>query len=142
MPVAPFNTKCRELGCNNTRSKLNSFCLQHGGRNYDDRAERKQFNSNYQTAAWRRMRTAQLSKQPLCQCCLLAGKIAQATDVDHVFSWNRIGREAFRLNIFQSLCHECHSVKTNLEIRGIYRYYGQQQVDYGIADYVRVVARV
>jgi len=35
-------------------------------------------------------------------------------------------------NIFQSLCHECHSHKTALEQQGIYRSYGHQN---GVRDY-------
>lgn len=139
MPIAPYNTKCSELGCKNERSKLNGYCLEHGGRNYDDRAERKQFNNNYYTSAWRKLRTAQLSRQPLCQSCLVRGKIAQANDVDHVFPWSKIGEHAFKANIFQSLCRECHSHKTSLESKGVFRYYSNNPIDYTINDYARVV---
>jgi hypothetical protein len=51
------------------------------------------------------------------------GKVVQANHVDHVFPWSRIGKQAFYNNLFQSLCHDCHSVKTNEEKQGIYTHY-------------------
>lgn len=135
MPTIPNNTKCAQLGCKNTRSKLNTFCLEHGGLDSIQTDERKAFTSMYQTAYWRGAREAQLSKQPLCQSCLLSGKVTQASHIDHLFAWNRIGKTAFYNNILQSLCNNCHSDKTALEQRGIYRHYGQVIHDYAITDY-------
>jgi 5-methylcytosine-specific restriction endonuclease McrA len=116
MPYAPFNTKCSELGCNETRSALNGFCLNHGGKQYTTRDS----NNNYKTPAWKSIRRRQLSIQPLCQSCLSKGKIEAAKHVDHVFPWRQIGDQAFIHNVFQSLCPECHSYKTGKEKQGVF----------------------
>jgi 5-methylcytosine-specific restriction endonuclease McrA len=72
-----------------------------------------------------------LSKQPLCQSCILLGRIVGAVHVDHVIAWKPIGPHAFTANRFQSLCAPCHSVKTGLENRGVFRHY----TDRGVVDY-------
>lgn len=123
MPTLPINTKCSSLGCKNPRSKLNSYCVEHGGMNTISTNERKEFVSMYQTNQWRTLRQVQLSKQPLCESCLTHGKVTQANHVDHVFPWAKINKQAFYHNLFQSLCHECHSVKTSEERQGTYTHF-------------------
>lgn len=115
--------------------------MEHGGKSWIDSDERKEFNSHYQTAFWKKKRLAQLSMQPLCQACLLKGKISSAIHVDHVFAWKNIGHEAFKRNLFQSLCPECHSHKTALEHQGIYQCYISEQKDYALADYKYLISQ-
>lgn len=144
MPTLPSNTKCASLGCKNTRSKLNSYCLEHGGKDtYKEKRteERIAFNAMYQTRHWKQVRTSQLSKQPLCQSCLTRGIVTPAKHVDHLFPWSWIGEQAFYRNIFQSLCHECHSHKTSLEQDGIFMHYiNNQTTEYKLTDYALVMA--
>jgi 5-methylcytosine-specific restriction protein A len=123
MPTLPTNTKCSSLGCKNPRSKLNSYCVEHGGLNSINTKERKEFTSMYQTNQWRSLRQVQLSKHPLCESCMTMGKVVQANHVDHVFPWAKIGKQAFYDNIFQSLCTHCHSHKSAQEKQGIYNHY-------------------
>lgn len=145
MPSVPTATKCAELGCKNQRSRLNRFCLQHGGRDTNTQVateERKAFNSIYQTSFWRKQRIIQLTKQPLCECCMTRGIITPAIHVDHVFPWARIGKDAFKRNLFQSLCQPCHSHKTSLEARGRIMYYHEGIAhEYALHDYSRLMAR-
>lgn len=122
MPFAPRNTKCGHLGCNNPRSKLNSFCPDHGGKEYT----MKESDSVYRSPAWKSIRARQLSLQPLCQGCLSQGKISAAKHVDHVFPWKQLGQYAFLHNIFQSLCPEHHSYKTGQEKHGVFLYWTTQ----------------
>jgi hypothetical protein len=137
MPTMPSNTKCSELGCKNNRSRLNTFCLQHGG---IDNMPTRDTDSAYQTPLWRNIRATQLSKQPLCQGCLSRNQIAQAQHIDHLFAWKHIGKQAFANNIFQSLCANCHSQKSGLEKQGIYRHYARDGVkDYTKHDYSYVL---
>ena len=132
MPTYPSNAKCSTLSCNNIRSKLNSFCAEHGGKNYTH----KETDSVYQTPAWRTLRQRQLSIQPLCQSCLTRGRVDAAKHVDHVFPWKQIGKHAFLNNVFQSLCPPCHSHKTAQEQKGIYEHYTQDGVkEYTEHDY-------
>ncbi len=63
----------------------------------------------YDKRAWRdRIRPAQLSREPYCAKCKKDGRIKLATDVDHM-DGDATNNDASNL---QSLCHECHSVKT------------------------------
>ena len=142
MPTLPTYTKCLHLGCKNHKSKLNGFCMEHGGRDVktiEATDERREFNALYATPFWKSTRRRQLSKQPLCQACLSFGIVAPAAHVDHVFPWSRFGKQAFYVNIFQSLCHGCHTTKTSLEQKGVFRYYkGEAYTDYKKVDYQAV----
>lgn len=141
MPTVPRQTTCAYLGCGNERSPLNSYCMDHGGKGYNDSVKRKKSNAKYQTAYWKRARTTQLSRQPLCQACASTGRVSIATDVDHLFAWNQIGDEAFAVNILQSLCKNCHTVKTGLEQQGVFRHYrADKPVDYKLDDWYEVVS--
>lgn len=130
------------LGCSNLRSKYNGSCMEHGGRNsYNHTDKRIENNSHYSTRQWRTLRQALLSKHPLCLSCLSDGRIVEAEHIDHVFPWAHYGSEAFQRNIFQSLCQPCHSIKTGLEQRGIYRHYAIPVKDYDISDYPYVMVQ-
>ena len=137
MPTIPTNKKCSSLGCNNPRSKLNSYCIEHGGLNAINTQERREFTSMYQTAQWKTLRQVQLSKQPLCESCISQGKVVQANHVDHLFAWNKIGKKAFYNNVFQSLCTNCHSHKSGQEKQGIYIHYATGK-QYNINDYAYI----
>lgn len=147
MPTIPRYSKCAELGCNNPKSSKNRFCLEHGGRDtwdtrYNKTEDRRSFNAMYDTKQWKQHRIAHLSKQPLCQGCLSRGIVTQGAHVDHLFPWARIGSVAFTRNIFQSLCHECHSTKTHLEQQGICRLYGVVPKDFELTDWARLTAHL
>lgn len=137
MPTLPTNTKCSSLGCKNPRSKLNTYCIEHGGINTVDTEQRKAFTSMYQTAQWKTQRQVQLSKQPLCESCLTMGKVVQANHVDHLFAWTKIGKQAFYNNVFQSLCTHCHSHKSAQEKQDIYTHYATGK-QYSINDYAYI----
>ena len=85
------------------------------------------------------MRQAQLSRFPLCAGCQDRGQIRAASVADHVWPWRRIGPEAFQVNRLQSLCPDCHSVKTGLESRGVMREYGVK--DWSLEDYGSQIGR-
>lgn len=75
--------------------------------NAQQRARRAKRYLSYSSAAWQSIRRAQLERFPTCKHCGDA-----ATDVDHIFgdtSANIIGVD------LQSLCHACHSVKTQAD---------------------------
>ena len=118
--------------------------MAHGGRDkweskYNTTPERKAFNDKYNTAQWRKHRAAQLSTHPMCAACLCRGVVTPALHVDHVFPWAQIGEVAFYANLFQSLCATCHATKTQLEQRGVFRYYKEVGTDFSIGDYHRVI---
>ena len=136
MPYAPLNDKCRELGCNNLKTSRSTFCSIHGG----GVTEKGRENSKlYSTAYWKKQRQIQLSKKPLCQACLLEGKVVQAIHIDHVFPHRQDGIK-FKINLFQSLCHNHHSLKTQEENEGNYLYYSDNGlITYSDADYGKVI---
>ena len=140
MPTVPTQTKCVQLGCKNSRSRMNTYCLEHGGKDHTKHSKRDLGKGLYGSTAWHSIRRRQLSIQPLCQSCLLKGKVDMAKVVDHLFAWSQLSTDAFKYNIFQSLCEPCHSVKTNLEQKGLYRHYASKEVDYRIEDYKRIVS--
>ncbi len=93
----------------------------------------------YGQRVWEKIRASQLSRQPLCGRCQSEGKITAANHVDHVFPHRRDPAK-FRLNLFQSLCAGCHTLKTQDESKGIYLHYtAHGVVQYTDDDYVRMV---
>jgi 5-methylcytosine-specific restriction protein A len=78
-------------------------------RRYDlERQEREAWRAWYKTAAWSRIRKAQLAAEPLCAMCQADGAITAATICDHVEP-HRGDLEAFFAGPFQSLCASHHS---------------------------------
>ncbi len=74
----------------------------------------------YSRAAWKRLRAAQLQRQPLCKMCERAGVITPAGVVDHVVAHK--GNEAlfFSPGNLQSLCKLHHdAAKQKAEKHGI-----------------------
>jgi 5-methylcytosine-specific restriction protein A len=74
--------------------------------------EKQQASRLYGTAAWQRIRAAQLRVEPLCRHCTARTRITAATIVDHIQPhWN--DRSVFydQTNL-QSLCKSCHDAKT------------------------------
>lgn len=132
MPSLP-RSRCNSLGCKTPSVPHSRFCEQHApvGKRKDSAHD-----AMYKGAAWASLRTSQISRQPLCQACLLEGRVASAAHVDHVFPWRTIGPQAFRVNLLQSLCGPCHSRKTGLEQKGTFRHYRTDGVhDYAIGDW-------
>lgn len=72
----------------------------------------------YKTARWKRIRAAQLRKEPLCRYCMRQGKVTLATVADHVLP-HKGDHHLFYQGALQSLCHEHHSSsKQSEELRG------------------------
>lgn len=133
MPSIP-KTQCAEYHCKGASIKGSVYCVDHAPI-IKTSEDRKAFSAHYKTSAWLSIRKRQLSTQPLCQACLTESKVVQANHVDHVFPWSVIGKHAFRLNWFQSLCETHHGVKSGLEKKGVYRHYTNPIKDYTEHDY-------
>ena len=129
MPTIP-RPQCSVMQCKRPTMPGSGFCVDHAPPVYISKAKRTT-DREYKTRQWLVMRAGQLSKQPLCQCCLISGRIVSAQHVDHVIPWQSVGPHAFAYNKLQSLCGPCHSVKTGLEQRGVFRHYQSG----GVVDY-------
>jgi len=138
MPSMP-KTQCSQYHCHQPAQAGASLCEQHAPAK-STKEQRRLSNAEYKKAAWQRIRAAQLSKEPLCAACMHEGRVAAAEHVDHLFAWNQINAAAFKLNVFQSLCHTHHSIKTALEQKGTFRHYSINAInDYSLSDYQRVI---
>lgn len=60
---------------------------------------------------WRRLRAQALMQEPLCRSCQSKGRVTAAVVVDHIVALVNGGKE-FDPNNLQTLCDECHAVKT------------------------------
>jgi 5-methylcytosine-specific restriction enzyme A len=77
-------------------------------RRYDrERRQRALWRSWYKSAKWKRIRKAQLEREPLCVFHQRRGETVAATVCDHVKP-HRGDRERFFAGPFQSLCKPCH----------------------------------
>lgn len=139
MPTVP-RSQCDHYQCKAHSIKGSRFCTQHTSTKTVS-IDRQAFNAPYKTAAWAHIRQRQLSAQPLCAACLIDGRVTQADHVDHLFAWQTIGHQAFTRNIFQSLCAECHGIKSGLEKKGIFRHYTATATDYTAQDYSFILSQ-
>jgi 5-methylcytosine-specific restriction protein A len=135
MPTLPRNL-CETLQCQQPTVVGSAFCEQHK-RKPRNKAASKEGMRMYNTQTWRSLRAAQLSRQPLCGSCMGRGMVTMAIVVDHVFPWRQISDDAFRESELQSLCWDCHSMKTGLEQKGIFRRWANDgsYVDFSINDW-------
>lgn len=142
MPSVPKPNVCGHLGCHAPRYRHFGYCEEHGGTNIRLSPKRIEQMDMYNNGTWERHRRIQLGKQPLCQACLLNNKVRGATTVDHVFPWSGMGNEYFYRNLFQSLCGECHSVKTRLEQKDVIHHYTPHGVvTYTMNDAINIISR-
>lgn len=73
----------------------------------------------YKTASWRRIRSAQLARQPLCVMCARQGTVRAATVADHIKPHRGSSALFFDAGNLQSLCKAHHdSAKQSDEARG------------------------
>jgi 5-methylcytosine-specific restriction protein A len=79
-----------------------------------EQREREKF---YKTARWLRTREAKLRRDPMCQACAAAGRITQASHVDHAVPIAQGGSLTDDAQLV-SLCLPCHSRKTLRERQG------------------------
>jgi 5-methylcytosine-specific restriction protein A len=66
----------------------------------------------HRTPEWRRLRLAKLQEQPLCEVCLMRGRVTPANTVDHIVSINAGGDAFPTLDGLMSMCVACHNSKT------------------------------
>lgn len=73
------------------------------------------------SAAWKRLRAEVLAQEPLCRMCSAMGLVVAATDVDHIIDSRDDYTDDNRRENLQSLCHDCHSLKTAASMgKGVY----------------------
>lgn len=130
MPTIP-RSQCATPRCKAPSVPHSCWCVDHGPARINDAPSRID-GGLYKSAAWKAIRTSQLSRAPLCAGCQSRGIIQSATVADHVIPWRTLGAEYFRTIPLQSLCICCHSIKTGLESKGIYRAFGYR--DFTIDD--------
>lgn len=78
---------------------------------YQPHAERSPL---YNTHTWRKVRAAQLAREPLCAACVKLGVMTPATVCDHIVAV-RDGADFYAPDNFQSLCAPCHHRKSARE---------------------------
>ena len=139
MPTTPRD-QCSKYRCKQPTTPGSSMCIDHAPPPRVNVIKRANYRE-YKTAVWQTIRAGQLSKQPLCQSCQLAGRVVMGVHVDHVIAWRLVGPHAFINSRFQTLCGPCHSVKTGLEQRGVFRHYSDQgAIDYQLADWPQLIS--
>ena len=76
------------------------------------------YSKLYTTRRWRRIRAAQLAKDPLCAMCWKREKVVEANVVDHIEP-HKGDMDKFWHGPLQSLCERCHnSDKRSIEHGG------------------------
>ncbi len=74
-------------------------------------SKREESHPNYRTAKWQHVRSAYLSRKPLCERCEAMGLTTPARIVDHIIPIKQ-GGDWFVFSNLQSLCISCHASKT------------------------------
>lgn len=124
MPVAAPRP-CRHGGCRVLVTGRDGFCDAHRRETFRVQKQSvsidyKERNRFYQRAAWKRVRALHLQAEPMCRKCRQAGRLVEATMVDHVIPFQSVDDPlALDDSNLQSLCHSHHSSKTRRdEARG------------------------
>lgn len=111
MPVSAYRI-CTYPGCTNlVRSGRCAKHTQQPDRLFPhDPVSQRLYNSK----RWKEIRADQLEAEPYCREHLKRGERVKATTVDHIEP-HKGDEKRFFTGPFQSLCHKCHTVKTNRE---------------------------
>ena len=124
---------CLEPGCLGYAERLGR-CAAHAApilarrRQSEDRSG-EAGRGWYFTRRWQALRAAVLRAEPLCRACMAAGRVASATDVDHVQAHRGAARLFWDSRNLQPLCAACHYRKTAIERLERHRDRHQQQTD-------------
>lgn len=79
----------------------------------------------YKTSRWQRLRAAYLAEHPLCEWCLEAEIVTEATEVHHTKA-HKGDLDLFWNGPFVATCKPCHSSRGQLED------HGKQVVTFGV----------
>jgi 5-methylcytosine-specific restriction protein A len=71
--------------------------------------EAERYRRLYRTAAWQRLRLAQLRSQPLCERCIASDVVEVATTVHHRVAHKGDETLFWDLNNLESVCDPCHN---------------------------------
>ena len=106
---------CRHPGCRElTRD---GWCVAHKKPPKADRRESAEWHRWYSWQIWtKRLRPAQLFREPFCRTCAQKGLRVLATRVDHVIPHRGSWALFIDPNNHQSLCERCHNRKTAMEM--------------------------
>jgi len=117
MPQKPMRP-CRFPGCPHLTDDKSGYCPEHlkqtRRRQDKERGTSTQRGYNYR---WQRYRRAYLAAHPLCVLCLKKKPevVREATVVDHIIPHRGDHRLFWDPANHQSLCKECHDIKTAKE---------------------------
>jgi len=68
----------------------------------------------YSSSAWLKLRNYKRSINPICEHCIKVNLITPFHTIDHIKPISE-GGEALDLSNLQSLCKQCHAIKTGKE---------------------------
>lgn len=111
----PLN-KCGVSHCREYINLPDRYCDKHRG-NADKTYNREvRYNKDniryarfYASTGWRRARSYQLMKQPLCEQCLLEGKVKPATIVHHLEEIRTNWDKRLDEENLESICQQHHN---------------------------------
>ena len=93
MPIKPLSNKV-----NKTRSQYSNGSV----------------GSFYSSSAWLKLRNYKRSINPICESCAKLDLIIPFNTIDHIKPISE-GGEALSLDNLQTLCKQCHAIKTGKE---------------------------
>ena len=113
---------CRNTLCSQTTRNPSGYCDRHQPEALPcnwDKWQKKKGNTTQRGygSRWQKLRKQVLRRDDyVCRVCLKAGRLTQATHVDHITPKSRGGGDSF--SNLQSLCAACHARKTAGESQG------------------------
>lgn len=105
--------RCNKVGCKTLISYAESYCDKHKNdtaKRYDKMRykTRVDYMKFYNTKDWKQARLQQLTRQPLCEMCLLNGITTQATVVHHIKDTKTNWDDRLTESNLESICKPCH----------------------------------
>ncbi|MCY0389139.1 HNH endonuclease [Robbsia sp. Bb-Pol-6] len=115
MPSRPLRP-CKHRGCPTLVAGGATYCPAHAGEavKWQPDARRGNRHARGYGNAWLRVRAAILRRDcGICQACRRAGRVSEATDVDHITP--KAGGGTDDEDNLEALCRPCHRAKTARE---------------------------
>jgi 5-methylcytosine-specific restriction enzyme A len=111
-------TPCRHHGCAKL-VEVPGYCDEHASESIGWQSDRQRGTRQQRGygAMWQKLRKRILTRDNgLCQPCRRRGRIKAASHVDHIVNKARGGTD--RESNLESICRDCHALKTGRESHG------------------------
>jgi len=79
-----------------------------GPRTCTDTIAKKARHKIYNNRRWRKIRALKFANDPLCEVCILEGRVTTTEVIHHIIPIDIDPKLAYEYSNLMAICHECH----------------------------------